>query len=836
MPKTINRLISKIFIIWFCFFWGLTHISSTVGNFTSSANNQANTISSGCWQAPTPPTLLSPADNSSSNADNVDFIWNPSSSDCPIATVTYRFQLNNNLDFTAPLINTSFSDSLTYLYSNIPEGEYWWRVQAKDQFDNISTSSVYHLIIDRTAPTVSLSISGSWNKVVDEKINNGSFETGDLTGWRTAGEVQVLNSDTIDEPPTAISPPEGDWMVRIGNPDDPGNYVWENRLMQSFDNGPKSFSLSYNFFSRDFIDTPGFFIRLNGQEIFRLNNLNSDGFSALNTDWQEFYYDLTNYPDPKINLSIYSGNTNDNFSQSWVYIDKITTYFIAASPSANYTLTAVEPQPGSGIDYCQSKIDDNDWQTGNSFNITSPGQHSLQYHCLDQAGNSSPIYQVTVITDAIAPSEVSDLSVLSTAENNITLSWTAPGNDGITGKASQYDIRYSSTTTDCSSFNFDSATKVEKIPSPLDSEETEILEVFGLNPGTKYCFGLKAADEAPNWSGLSNIAQGTTASGLTVNPGDVVINELMWMGSSVSSADEWLELRNMTDHDINLSGFKLTKLSGGIEVEMAISFAGKSIPAHGYFLIGNSNSYAAGDSQLNVTPDIWDSSLDLSDDNLQISLYWNDGAVDYLIDSAWDGTAPTEGLYETTPGSEKYYSMERTSIPGDGTNPLNWYTCIDSASTTDFFDGGADERGTPGAANRSENEPLAHQNLINRSLLPTITKQEKQSSPPATINQPPEISYNISNANKSLSFTVKNLINYIKLSYQLTYDSNNGPQGIIGEVDLKNQEEYSKKGVIFGTCSNGGTCVYHSKISNIQLKITLEDKNHHIYKKTQSIN
>ncbi|MCD6334669.1 MAG: lamin tail domain-containing protein, partial [Candidatus Latescibacteria bacterium] len=37
--------------------------------------------------------------------------------------------------------------------------------------------------------------------------------------------------------------------------------------------------------------------------------------------------------------------------------------------------------------------------------------------------------------------------------------------------------------------------------------------------------------------------------------GDVVINELMWMGSTASSADEWIELRNTTDSEILLSGW-----------------------------------------------------------------------------------------------------------------------------------------------------------------------------------------------------------------------------------------------------------------------------------------
>jgi hypothetical protein len=35
----------------------------------------------------------------------------------------------------------------------------------------------------------------------------------------------------------------------------------------------------------------------------------------------------------------------------------------------------------------------------------------------------------------------------------------------------------------------------------------------------------------------------------------VVINELLWMGSSTSSADEWIELRNLTDQAVDLSNW-----------------------------------------------------------------------------------------------------------------------------------------------------------------------------------------------------------------------------------------------------------------------------------------
>ncbi|KKQ36298.1 MAG: hypothetical protein US54_C0073G0002 [Candidatus Roizmanbacteria bacterium GW2011_GWA2_37_7] len=48
-------------------------------------------------------------------------------------------------------------------------------------------------------------------------------------------------------------------------------------------------------------------------------------------------------------------------------------------------------------------------------------------------------------------------------------------------------------------------------------------------------------------------------SAAEINSGDIIINELMWSGTSVSEADQYLELRNMTDRTINLSGLAFTK-------------------------------------------------------------------------------------------------------------------------------------------------------------------------------------------------------------------------------------------------------------------------------------
>lgn len=667
---------------------------------------------------------------------------------------------------------------------------------------------------DFTSPIATLAVSDSWTKTIEEKINfNSGFENGTLAGWDYAGQVEVLDVDSIENPETTIIPYEDNYMVRIGAPVDPGNLVWENRLMKSIDTGAKSISLFYRYLSRDMtgFDDPGFFIRLNDQEVFRRTDLNSDGVEAQDTGWTQFYYDLTGQNNSKFNLSIYAGNTSDRMAQSWAYIDSITTNFSVAPPSAEYSLTATDNE--SGVNnikyklYQEGDAEPDDWTIYDwPFSIIAPGEYNLRYRVQDNANNFQDYY-TKLIVDGATPSRVTDLSIdeSGTGTNTLVLNWSAPGNDDVSGKASTYDIRYQKNCNDPNDFNFETAIRMQNLPAPKESLSLETIVVSGLDASTDYCFGLKTADEAPNWSDLSNIAISETLGGPAVNYGDIVINELMYAGSSISENDEWLELRNLTDHNIDLTGFYLSKLDNGIESLMPIDLTGSTIDANSYFLIAKSNDFGGLDSALGVMPDIWDNDLDLSNSSLQIKFYTD---TDALIDTAWDGSAPTEGLYDSV--NHKYYSMERVSNPGEGSNPLNWYTCIDGSSTNDYFDSEGNDRGTPRTPNRSVNEPLGEQIILERIFIPT----------PIIL---PEIIINLSEVKTNITFDVKNIKDFVKITFELTYDSDSGLQGITGQTDLNNQEEYIQNNLILGTCSTGGTCIYHTGIKNIKLKIELED-------------
>jgi hypothetical protein len=110
----------------------------------------------------------------------------------------------------------------------------------------------------------------------------------------------------------------------------------------------------------------------------------------------------------------------------------------------------------------------------------------------------------------------------SPADSSLALQWTAPGDDGSTGTATQYALRYRTVPiagTDTLSW-WNAATPVSGLPIPRPAGSTDSIRVRGLVPSTTYYFILRTADEVPNWSGFSNFAVLST-SGDLVAPGTI---------------------------------------------------------------------------------------------------------------------------------------------------------------------------------------------------------------------------------------------------------------------------------------------------------------------------
>jgi parallel beta-helix repeat protein len=136
-------------------------------------------------------------------------------------------------------------------------------------------------------------------------------------------------------------------------------------------------------------------------------------------------------------------------------------------------------------------------------------------YSIDSDGDNYPLMEkfenyVVGAADTTPPAAVTDLRVAEVTADSVTLTWTAPGNDGNIGTATTYDIRY--VTLSINEDNWSSATQVDGEPPPKPAGTTEGFTVTGLSSSTTYYFALKTADEVSNWSALSNVLSATTSS------------------------------------------------------------------------------------------------------------------------------------------------------------------------------------------------------------------------------------------------------------------------------------------------------------------------------------
>lgn len=93
---------------------------------------------------------------------------------------------------------------------------------------------------------------------------------------------------------------------------------------------------------------------------------------------------------------------------------------------------------------------------------------------------------------------------------SVTVEWTAPGDDGDVGTADRYDMVYTTDSTDLANAVFDfsgcsSCTFVTGLPAPLIAGTTQEVTISGLVPNERYWVAMRAGDEVPNWSSISNI-------------------------------------------------------------------------------------------------------------------------------------------------------------------------------------------------------------------------------------------------------------------------------------------------------------------------------------------
>ena len=175
----------------------------------------------------------------------------------------------------------------------------------------------------------------------------------------------------------------------------------------------------------------------------------------------------------------------------------------------------------------------------------------------DEAGNASGLSNspagMILLVDTTAPVAVTNLAATNVTTNSITLSWTAPGDDGIIGTAQDYDVRYATAGVIASTADFSSATQVQAEPAPKIAGSAETFIVTGLMPGTTYFFGIKAADEAGNVSGLSNCVSAQTCVEVPGVPN--------WKQFDDGTNNWWDDIYDHTNNLIKKSGCALTAVA-----------------------------------------------------------------------------------------------------------------------------------------------------------------------------------------------------------------------------------------------------------------------------------
>ncbi|MBN1276565.1 MAG: hypothetical protein JXA35_03665, partial [Deltaproteobacteria bacterium] len=126
--------------------------------------------------------------------------------------------------------------------------------------------------------------------------------------------------------------------------------------------------------------------------------------------------------------------------------------------------------------------------------------------------------------DRTPPAAVSSLTISNTNAFSTGISFTATGDNGSSGYAKAYDIRYSQSAITSASWS--STTEYRNNFRPQKAGKKESFKIIGLSPNTKYYIGVRAVDEQGNASEIATASFTTTAAGgpddkgfLAVDPG-----------------------------------------------------------------------------------------------------------------------------------------------------------------------------------------------------------------------------------------------------------------------------------------------------------------------------
>ena len=319
---------------------------------------------------------------------------------------------------------------------------------------------------------------------------------------------------------------------------------------------------------------------------------------------------------------------------------------------------------------------------------------------------------------ASAPTSVSPVPILTTSSTTTTTATTTPTTTATTTPAitlttttppilinppviispdnfSQFatttiDFSGTASSTQIISSDFSSAT------TTVNQDDTWVLTLADFEQGTT-TINFYASDNQENISSSTLISVGvntatTTTETSAIDTMPVVINEIAWKGTSSSlSTDEWIELYNRSDVDVDLNDWIL--YSEDLAPVLVFSDAGDQIiEAGSYYLIERStddNTISDIPADFAVAFSGWTTSTGLGNDGEHLVLaYKKPNQATTTVDEA-----PFGGGWPTQDG---YLTLERRNPAQSGTDTNNWALVSNDPDSWNGLDANREAiKGTP---------------------------------------------------------------------------------------------------------------------------------------------
>lgn len=182
---------------------------------------------------------------------------------------------------------------------------------------------------------------------------------------------------------------------------------------------------------------------------------------------------------------------------------------------------------------------------------------------------------------------------------------------------------------------------------------------------------------------------------------NIYISEINWAGSSLSTADEWIELFNASGQSVDLGGWVLT---GAATSGNALGITEGFVAAPGSsVLIAN---YGLGNEKttLAVEPNLVTTALSLSNSNLSIMLTMPDGTVVDQVSELVGSTNPSTSMYRLSDGTWAASTSSANLLDANQLGTPGMYGDVVSSEPTEEISPPAME-GSGEVVSESEPEP-----------------------------------------------------------------------------------------------------------------------------------